>query len=88
MTKIKIWDYVLPVHYVTAMAYADVSGLLDHEIAEIENFEKLLISQHGNANIMLGTESEESWFSPNNSVNNQGGEVCKVYVMDTKGGKE
>lgn len=79
----KIYDYVVPVHYVYAMIYADVSGLNAHEIEEIERFENRLISRHGNANIMLGAESDESWFSWTNSVNNLGNDVCKVYVINS-----
>ena len=84
----KIYPYVVPLDYLNAKVHDDFSGLLEHEIEEIRNFENNLIARHGNADIILGDitgldDGGDAYFSTTNSINNVEGIVCKIHVVDS-----
>ena len=69
-------EYILPAHLACYLVNGDASGYSDEEIEEIDKFvdEKSL-------GFCTGVDSEDTYFSPFNDMNNMGNDVCKFTFV-------
>jgi len=77
-------EFKIPSSYVSAIINADSSGLSDEDDEELNEFINDVVETYGNANFMLGEESDESYFDTDNDINNLGGDVTILYLQPTK----
>ena len=77
-------EFVIPTWALPSLINADDSGLNEDDIEKLDKFVKKVVKDYGNANFMLGSESDESYFSHRNDIDSLGSDVTKLYLKPTK----
>jgi len=81
--KKELFEFIIPEWAICALINGDESGLSDHEVETLNLFIEKTVKQYGNANFMLGDESENSYFRWSNDISNEGGTVTKLYLFQS-----
>lgn len=77
-------EYTIPTWALSSLINGDDSGLKDEDIEKIDKFVAEVVDTYGNANFMLGEESEESHFSYFNDIDSLGSDVTILYIRPSK----
>lgn len=77
-------EYTIPTWALSSLINGDDSGLQDEDIEKIDKFVSEVVDTYGNANFMLGEESEESHFSYFNDIDSLGSDVTILYIRPSK----
>lgn len=77
-------EYTIPTWALSSLINGDDSGLKDEDIEKIDKFVAEVVDTYGNANFMLGEESEESHFSYFNDIDRLGSDVTILYIRPSK----
>jgi hypothetical protein len=81
MQTSELLEFTIPEWAVCALINGDDSGLNETDLSVLNSFVEQTVKEYGNANFMLGDESEFSEFRCSNDIVNEGGTVCTLYLM-------
>ncbi|NBX74539.1 MAG: hypothetical protein EBQ89_09625 [Alphaproteobacteria bacterium] len=80
-----LFSFRIPTWALSPLINADISGLSDDEIEKLDDFVSDTINKYGNANFMLGDDSDVFEFKRSNDIDgNLGGEVTTLYLRASK----
>jgi len=82
-TTKEVLEFIIPQWAVCALINGDLSGLDDQDIEKLKSFTDKTIKKYGNADFMLGEESENSYFRWSNDILNEGDNVIKLYLFQS-----
>jgi len=77
-------DYKIPNWALCALINGDYDGLTDEDMTKIETFVSEVVAKFGNANFMLGNESDELGFCHYNDIDNLGADCSRLYINPSK----
>lgn len=79
----ELLEFTIPTWAVCPLINADYSCLDDEEETKLNQFCEQVHAEYGNANFMLGDNSEETEFKHGNDIEpNMGGDVITLYLFD------
>jgi hypothetical protein len=82
-TTNQLLEFIIPEWAICALINGDESGLNKQDLENLNLFIEKTTKQYGNANFMLGDESENSYFRWSNDISNEGGTVTKLYLFQS-----
>jgi len=82
--KDDLLEFTIPMIMANAIVNDEDYFLTENESEQLYNFLQNLTARYGNANLMLGDESDELGFCTRNDVNNLGGDCIRMYLKPSK----
>jgi hypothetical protein len=82
--KDDLLEFTIPVIMANAIVNDEDYFLTENESEQLYNFLQNLTERYGNANLMLGDESDELGFCTRNDVDNLGGDCIRMYLKPSK----
>jgi hypothetical protein len=82
--KDDLLEFTIPMIMANAIVNGEDYFLTENESEQLYNFLQNLTARYGNANLMLGDESDELGFRTRNDVNNLGGDCIRMYLKPSK----